>query len=476
MRTSVLFAVAACAATASAQLRLPFNTRSRIDDSGSGSNARRSLGERRSLSGIDVFFDPRYMGYFVNVTVGTPPQEMAMTISVQSGESWVPDGEENCPLPIEFGWCGVYGAFIANESSTCVNSGVGEFTLVQPGGTLRGEVINETLRIGGTELANINLGLVYAAGASISVLGLGFNDSSAYMSSSSSGSGSSLPTVPERLLRDGHIKSTAYSVWFNDESGASGSLLLGAVDKSKFDGPLTRFPIKTSSPSKTRFDTILHSVNGSKSPADVFRPLLDPSDGEITVEISPEKFTVLPYKLAADIYELVGAVWSEWNELWLVPCSANASEARLTIGLHGAEGPALDVHLADLVIPWEAWRTKRLSWDAGLTETDHCIFGVQSANSSGVAEENPLYQTISIGGAALRRTYMVFDLAGEEIAIAKARFGSTAKEDVVAFASYGAAIPESTGVGASNSSPNKSVPLISVTSSVLGLILFGLAI
>ncbi|GKT46607.1 uncharacterized protein ColSpa_06788 [Colletotrichum spaethianum] len=46
---------------------------------------------------------------------------------------------------------------------------------------------------------------------------------------------------------------------------------------------------------------------------------------------------------------------------------------------------------------------------------------------------------------------MVFDLANAEIAIAQTKFGSTAKEDIIPFASYGANTPESTGVRPSHS-------------------------
>lgn len=451
MRTSALFAAAACAATASAQLRLPF-TRSDIGGS-TGSNTQSPSESRRSLSELDVFRSG-YDGYFVNVTVGTPPQEISLQLRVQSGESYVPDADR-CQdrYSVPYGAC-KYGSFASNESSTYVNPGTETFTKTfVGGGRIYGEVASETLHIGGAELPKVNLGIVESTGmstrTSVGVLGLGFNDS-AYVSSSSSGLGSSLPTVPDRLFQDGHIKSTAYSLWLDDEAGASGNLLFGAVDKSKFDAPLIRFPIQDRL-STTRFDTMLHSVNSSRSPADAFQPLLDAeavdSYGDQTyVEVSPEgAASWLPYTLAAKIYDLVGAVWSRSDEYWLVPCSANASEARLAIRLHADDGPVLDVPLADLVMPWDYWHSSEWSWDSE-SETEYCAFSVQSANSTNAESDSPYYRRYSLGGAVLRRSYMVFDLAGEEIAIAKANVGSTAEEDIVAFESYGAAIPASTSV------------------------------
>ncbi|KAF6814333.1 aspartic proteinase [Colletotrichum plurivorum] len=504
MRTSALFAAAACAATASAQLRLPF-TRSDID----AGNTKSASGSRRSLSEVDLFrFDND--GYFVNVTVGTPPQEISLLLRVQSGESYVPDAEQ-----CEDRWSHLYGAckygsFASNESSTYVNPGTETFTKSYVGGgRIYGEVVSETLHIGGAELPKINLGVVESTGMSMStrtsvgVLGLGFNDS-AYVSSSSSGLGSSLPTVPDRLFQDGHIKSTAYSLWLDDESGASGNLLFGAVDKSKFDAPLIRFPIQDRL-STTRFDTMLHSVNASKTPADAFQPLLDAEavdsySDQTYVAVSPEDaVSWLPYTLAKKIYDLVGAVWSRTDEYWLVPCSANASEARLAIRLHADDGPVLDVPLADVVLPWDYWHSSEWSWDSE-SETEYCAFGVQSANSTSADSNYAYYRKYSLGGAMLRRSYMVFDLAGEEIAIAKAKVGSTAEEDVVAFESYGAAIPASTSVSPSwcsqgssvdscnsggdsgspyvrtSASPNRTVLLILIIVGVIVVVVIGLTI
>ncbi|KAF6808825.1 aspartic proteinase [Colletotrichum sojae] len=509
MRTSALFAAAACAATASAQLRLPF-TRSDIGGS-TGSNTQRASGTRRSLSELNVFRADND-GYFVNVTVGTPPQEISLLLRVQSGESYVPDADQ-CEdhWSLLYGAC-KYGSFASNESSTYVNPGTETFTKSYVGGgQINGEVVSETLHIGGAELPKINLGVVESTGMSMStrtsvgVLGLGFNDS-AYVSSSSSGLGSSLATVPDRLFQDGHIKSTAYSLWLDDESGASGNLLFGAVDKSKFDAPLIRFPIQDRL-STTRFDTMLHSVNVSKTPADAFQPLsdaeaVDSYSDPTYVAVSPEdEASWLPYTLASKIYGLVGAVWSRSQEYWLVPCSANASEARLAIRLHAYDGPVLDILLADLVLPWDYWHSSEWSWDSE-SETEYCAFGVQSANSTSADTNYAYYRKYSLGGAMLRRSYMVFDLAGEEIAIAKAKVGSTAEEDVVAFESYGAAIPASTSVRPSwcsqgssldscksggdsdsgspyirtSSSPNRTVLLILIIVGVIVVVVIGLTI
>ncbi|KAF6829828.1 aspartic proteinase [Colletotrichum musicola] len=504
MRTSALFVAAACTATALAQLRLPF-TRSGID----AGNTKRASGSRRSLSEVNLFRLDND-GYFVNVTVGTPPQEISLLLRVQSGESYVPDADQ-----CEDRWSLLhdackYGSFLSNESSTYVNPGTETFTKTDVGGgRIYGEVVSETLHIGGAELPKINLGVVESTGVSMStrtsvgVLGLGFNDR-AYVSSSSSGLGSSLATVPDRLFQDGHIKSTAYSLWLDDESGASGNLLFGAVDKSKFDAPLIRFPIQDRL-STTRFDTMLHSINASKTPADAFQPLLDAEavdsySDQTYVAVSPEDaVSWLPYTLAAKIYDLVGAVWSRTDEYWLVPCSANASEARLAIRLHADDGPVLDVPLADVVLPWNYWHSSEWSWDSE-SETEYCAFGVQSANSTSADSNYAYYQRYSLGGAMLRRSYMVFDLAGEEIAIAKAKVGSTAEEDVVAFESYGAAIPASTSVRPSwcsqgssldscnsggdsgspyirtSASPNRTVLLILIIVGVIVVVVIGLTI
>ncbi|KAF4828785.1 putative aspartic-type endopeptidase OPSB [Colletotrichum siamense] len=451
MKLSVVSAVALWAAAVTARVRLPFTRQSHP----LSSNPRRRDDERRSTSTVDFFSADTV--YLVNVTVGTPPQNMSMMLTVQAGETWVVNAN-NCDedgYSLKYGWC-KYGSFMPNESSTYVNPGTETFMTSYTEGYAYGEIMSETLSIGDVHLGKLNMGVVDTADTYIGVLALGFNTSaytpSPYSSSSSNTSSESLPTVPDRLLTDGMINSTAYSLWVDDLSTESGSLLLGAVDRSKFDGPLTRFPIVTSFSTSKVFNTRIHSINGSKSSSDVLEPLgsLGTSyNDKPIVRISPHNIASwLPEDIAQDIYAIAGATWLESQSNYVVPCSANTSTAQLSIQLHGFDGPVLKVPISDLVIPADFWSSSKWSWDTE-TATQYCLFGVQSDNSSTSSTSTTSgssSSTYSLGGMMLKRAYMVFDLANEEIAIAKTNFGGGTTEDVIPFPSYAAEVPGSTSV------------------------------
>ncbi|TDZ25073.1 putative aspartic-type endopeptidase OPSB [Colletotrichum orbiculare MAFF 240422] len=438
MRTSALFAAAVCAAAAaaaSAHIRLPF-TRQPAPPYG------------RSSSSFSSHLPITSNAYLVNVTVGTPPQRQTLKLSVQAGESYVIDAAQ-CSGYGSYSddvAC-AYGSFDGNASSTYVNPGSESFSASRDAGYGSGEVMSETLDVGGVRLPKITLGLADTADSNVGVLGLGFN-ASAYASSSSYGT-NSLPTVPDRLLQDGEIGSTAYSVWFDDEVAQSGTVLLGAVDKSAFEGPLIRFPISSEySSSTTDFQTILFSVNGSKSVTDAFTPLGNQTASSSsyaysrsrTVRLSPDVVaSYLPDDIARDIYALVGAVSDTSNYQAIVPCSANTSTARLALQLHGADGPVLAVAVADLVVPSALYREEQWSWATESSE-EYCLFAVLSDDSYAM-------NRYTLGSGVLKNAYLVFDLANEEVAVAKTKFGgSAATEEIVAFSSYAAKIPESTSV------------------------------
>lgn len=78
MKTSVFANAAILAGVAAAQLRLPLvHSRSR-----GSALARRDADAEVSANGLR---------YSVNVTVGTPPQEFSIDLSLASDVSWVPD-------------------------------------------------------------------------------------------------------------------------------------------------------------------------------------------------------------------------------------------------------------------------------------------------------------------------------------------------------------------------------------------------
>ncbi|KAK1992634.1 acid protease [Colletotrichum falcatum] len=442
MRASYLLAAAACAAVASAQVRLPF---ARREDSiaaaaAAGTESPAAPGrDRRSVPALDIWANG--WNYLVNVSVGTPPQQMSMRLAVQVGPSWVPDakycgksshrGGADDAHRDEYAACR-YGAFDAARSSSFVNPGTEALSTEFADEYVTGEWVSDVLDLAGARVPKLVMGFVDSAPTRVGVLGLGFNQT--HHPSAVTRSSSATLTVPERLVRDGVIASPAYSLWVDDKSAKSGHLLLGAVDKSKFEGPLVRIRTNTFLPGSSAFtsrsfDTVIYSANGSRSATDELRPLGVASESPFanggdddddlgikyhTVLVAPEyTVSVLPFVIARDIWSLAGASWDQDLGQTVIPCdAAETSTGHVAMQLDGADGPVLNVSIADLVVPKSTWNHSRWAY--------------------------------ALGGAALKRAYMVLDPANAEMAFARARLGSTAAEDVVPFASYGASIPEST--------------------------------
>ncbi|KXH44041.1 aspartic proteinase [Colletotrichum salicis] len=464
MRTAALFALGGGAIAVLAQIHLPFSHQPQLKAS-PNVETRDSAG-RRSVFVTDVYVTD--WNYLVNTTVGTPPQDVSLRVSIQAEHTWIPNAKycdyynysENYDSTstrsayyLDSYSC-KYGAFQSNESSTYVNPGTEDFSTRYSVGRAQGEWISDTLDVAGSQISKMIMGYVQSADVLIGVLSLGFNTAAGAQSTASPSSTSNYLTVPERLLQDGLISSPAYSLWLDDASAKSGNLLLGAIDTSKFEGPLIRFSVRTISGWSTnrRFDTWITSFNGSKSDVDDLQPLAesssqstDPYDTSNIVLLSPDAaLSVLPDDIAIPLWALAGASWNDDVGYAIVPCAAaNTITGRLAVQLYGSDGPVLNVAIADLVVSQDAWSHSEWSWETE-SASEYCLFGVQSENFTSTYTSSSY--PYSLGSAFLKHFYKVFDLINEEIAIAKTKFGSTQTEDLVPFSAYGAEIPASTSV------------------------------
>ncbi|RYP83494.1 hypothetical protein DL770_005384 [Monosporascus sp. CRB-9-2] len=424
MKSSAPFLAVILAATASAQLRLPFSRQH-------GAGAADRSARRRTPPAIELY--RAEFTYVVNASVGTPPQNLSLALTLSDDESWVLDANE---------WSYQdYGAFWPGNSSTFVRPGWDSFSLQYMDGQLAyGDRIRETLWVGGAAVPNLTMGLAHETNARLGVLALGFNRSS-----------SGVPNFPDRMLAEGLVNSTAYSLWLDDSSAESGNVLFGAVDKAAFEPPLVRFPVGRATfpdgvySSPQTFNVNLASVNFSRRAGGAMQPLVRNQTAveEVIVAIDPNfAVTHLPHFLAQPIWDLAGATYDEDLSLATIPCSAASnSTARLALQLYGTDGPVIDVPVSDLVLDGDGVVTSTWNWDTEAATT-WCTFGVQNTSHirTSLLEERSAW---SLGAHMLKRTYAVFDLANREMALARAKFGAD-RDDVVPFPSYGAEIPEST--------------------------------
>lgn len=475
-----------------AQLRLPFSRQIRDP-----SNVVVGRGSDPSLS----LWGDGFV-YVVNATVGTPGQDVALVVSSSVADTWVPDATSSyCNFTEAHGYnyqdgykynltyssyCH-WGSFNKSASSTFQSADYSDEWMAQTPDSSFTEGLNftDTLTVGDVTLENLPMGLATSSDQWIGSLGLGANYSEY---------GEVYNNFPDRLVQAGTIATKAYSIWLDAEDGSSGSLLMGAVDTSRYQGTLTRMDgVAYTGGLYGSFGTTVNSVNGSSSSsaaAEAFTTDQLPFSAFIG---TGETFSNLPDPVAEKMWSMAGATYNTTINLATIPCDAASAAkdggARFNLVLAGADGPVLDVRLADLIIPQtvavERWGSGSPD---GAAPPGTCLFAVQNGSTwygvDVIASSSSSEYCYNLGAALLRRSYMVFDLVNSEVAVAPVVFGATAAaSNVVAFESYGAVAPSSTAYcieggsgcatagGTSTSGPASSDPTDSDPGSVdVGLI------
>jgi hypothetical protein len=402
--------------------------------------------------------------FVVNATIGTPGQNVGLIISPSTSDTWVPDATSSyCNYTVysdyyynddgDYVYNTTYtnfcpwGSYDQSASSTYqqANSKFRTWNMYSPDSTSSdGSNFTDTLRVGNIELANLPMGLADSSDQWIGVLGLGSNYS--YY-------GGTYSNFPDRLVESGQIATKAYSIWLEDEEGKTGSLLMGAVDTARYKGTLTRIDGYASSAFYGSFGVSVTGLNGSSSSTAALEAFTG-NDLPFDASIGPaETFSNLPDALAKKVWSMAGATFNSSISLATIPCDAATKAtdggARFAIQLAGSNGPVLDVRLADLIVrPGAALKM----WGGGYSRSafaappNTCLFGVQNGTKWNYysSSSSPSYYYYNLGSALLRRSYMVFDIPNEEVALAPVVFGTAASPQVVAFASYGAPAPSAT--------------------------------
>ncbi|KAL2148039.1 hypothetical protein VTI28DRAFT_95 [Corynascus sepedonium] len=449
-------------ATSAQHVLLPFSQREDVSLSARASEE----GTLKSASGF---------AYVIDATVGTPSQKVSLLLSTSSGDTWVPDAntvecspewyyrsyyssygdDEGFEPTIPEPEC-LWGSFNKSLSSTYLpaNSRYDSFSVSYIDlNYVSGVNITDKLTFGDIELNDYPMGLVSSAYRWIGMLGLGYNTSSNYYSSSTAGQ---YANVMDRMVSSGKIASPAYSIWFDNAKGSSGGILFGAVDRSRYSGDLVRISSSYSSYSyyPYGFSTVLNSINGTTASGSPMAPIRT-NDFPVDVTVGAgEVYSFLPKTLVEQIASMTGATLNDLTEYYEISCDAGKkNNTKLVFEIGGAGGPKLHVETADLVVSSAA---SRLKYSANL-DPGMCMFAIQaydSSSSSSYTSSNNLY---NLGGAILRRSYVVYDLANQEIAIAPVKFSDGGRDptpEITAFESYGAYVPGASEFCASSYCPS----------------------
>ncbi|KAK0750292.1 aspartic peptidase domain-containing protein, partial [Schizothecium vesticola] len=386
--------------------------------------------------------------FVVNVTVGTPPQPLSLLLAPSSPHTWVPQADA---MPCLTGYEALAGFSPDDGSTTACRWGALDVPKSSTTKTVEQKYLNfvvaytdtinvngvnmtEKLVVGDIEIDDFALGLVSSMSNNqwIGMLGLGNDATTTFPRNSNK----YRPNFIDRLVASRRIASQAYSIWLDDAEGTSGNLLLGAVDTSRYEGDLIR--LNAAEP----LDIFPSAFRVALASVQIDDKTLAPTVPPVVASLSPaETFSYLPDGLVEDIMAAAGATWNTPLERATVPCDAGTKKPKTVIRLQleGPSGPVLEVRLADLVIPQIVSHWELAYASLARLPRNTCLLGVQKLRANRSPDKAPHY---NLGSALLRRTYLVFDAANKDVALAPVK-AAPGPPTILPFAARGARIPSS---------------------------------
>ena len=375
--------------------------------------------KRRSLE--STLYSSYSVAYFVNITVGTPPQKLAVQLDTGSSNLWIPSINATipgtttniCTITEQNAGC-PEGVFDSSKSSTFQILDTNfNMSYYDPNDFDAGDHISEVLTIGSASIQDMNMGLGTITADGYGVMGISFASGEELCSDGWTGKCSpEVPTVVDQLKAGGYTQRNAYSIYLNDVDSNTGSILFGAIDTARYSGDLIALPLQPDGSSNvTDLSVALTSVSVRTESG-----LMRISDDSFTVPALLDTGTAdmqIPAVVANSIVSGMGAVLLDGDAY--VPCRYKNANATFVFGFGGFGGPSIDVPIARMITDADS------QFNDG---SEICYL-----NLHGVDEA--LGGDIILGDSFLRSAYVVFDLENQEVAIANVNFGATTSNIVM---------------------------------------------
>ncbi|KAM0236430.1 hypothetical protein ACHAPO_005062 [Fusarium lateritium] len=377
---------------------------------------------------VNVGIDNEQSLYFLNASIGTPPQNFRLHLDTGSSDLWVNAvGSELCDTHANI--CAESGLYNPNKSSTYeyVNS---DFNISYADGSgASGDYVTDTFKMGQVSIKDLQFGIGYVTSDNEGVIGIGYTTNEAVVAQPDA---EFYKNMPARLASDGVIASNAYSLYLDDLESATGKILFGGVDSEHYTGELVTVPIMKINDEYSEFYVKLNSIS---SGSETIRENLDLG----VVLDSGSTLTYLPTSLTETIYELVGADYEEGQTTAYVPCDLANQGGNLTFKF--TEPAEITVPLSELILDFTDITGRQMSFTNGQAA---CSFGIAPSTS----------QVSILGDTFLRSAYVVFDLENNEISLAQSNFDATGSH-ILEIGTGKSAVPSATGSGRPQSSGNE---------------------
>jgi hypothetical protein len=216
------------------------------------------------------------------------------------------------------------------------------------------------------------------------------------------------PTLYEQLEFHGYTNRNLFSLWLNDQSASTGTILFGGIDHTKYHGKLQTVPLRTDGPDHlfTGWAVNLTSVEHFNGTSGKKKSLTAPAEVIAVVLDSGSPNIYLPTDIATPFANQLGA--TEVNGTAYVECQLRQSTKDQTLDFAlGWNGANISVPYPELIYPFgfPANMGKITAPDG----TRLCYLGL-------LGSPGPIYL---LGDPFIRSTYMVFDVDNLEVSMAQ---------------------------------------------------------
>lgn len=300
--------------------------------------------------------------------------------------------------------CPLFGTYKPENSHTYVPVENRSFTVSYEDKTgASGDIAADTINVSGVSIEGIQFGVAYSSASALGVIGLGYGVGEQGVQEAGAAPG---PTFSEQLVNHGLVNLNAYSLFLNDLSAPTGSMLYGGVDTAKIEGSFVTLPIP--SPNNDEYQELWVTLNAASC-----NGIRTPNPLRVHLDCGAP-FISLPLDFAQSVFASLGAQISDEGRAY-VDCALAATPKTFDFEFGPADSPTI------IRVPFSSM-----------------IFPDQGKVPMTTPENVPLCELaltfdedsyVTLGDSFLRSSYAVFDLSNNVISLAQAKY--TAESNVV---------------------------------------------
>lgn len=342
--------------------------------------------------------------FFMNVSVGTPPQKFHLVIDTTSNDIVIPNSTFRSCVKKSEGQCELGSTFHCNESSTFKSLDIPyNFTRLN-NVFLSGEYFEDNVVIGNLAMNNTQMALANdSSGATFGILGLGSTVAQGVPNTSDLYNG-----FMSILLEEHLIYQRVFSLWQQTnttDNSTVGNLLIGGVDRSQYIDPLYVVPmvpmINRDQPYKFGFIALTRL---SVSSQNVFQNLTGSAFQVPVLLDSSNAISYLPYAQTVAIATQLAAYYVDSLAGWIQRCDIRNLPGTINFHFYDA---TIKVPITNLLLDVYDDNGNPILFNNG---NRVCVLALTSADTEGYS---------SLGVGVLAAAYSVFDFDDRQVAIAK---------------------------------------------------------